>query len=97
MKQYHYREFSSILSATLECELNQDWNVINIYPTGWRQEVCVIYYTTDEDRHLSQPQNNWKPSDEQMKALGVATNISNIPDKEYQELEKLYQDLKKLK
>lgn len=43
------------------------------------------------------PQNHWKPSDEQMKALGVATNISNIPEKEYQELEKLYQDLKKLR
>jgi len=48
MKEYHYEEFSSILSATLECELNQDWNVINIYPTGWRQEVCVVYYTIKE-------------------------------------------------
>lgn len=42
------------------------------------------------------PQPHWKPSDEQMKALGVATNISNVPEKEYQELEKLYQDLLKL-
>lgn len=39
----------------------------------------------------------WKPSDEQMEALGVATNISNVPEKEYTELEKLYHDLKKLK
>ena len=43
------------------------------------------------------PQKQWKPSDGQMKALGVATNISNVPEKEYIELEKLYQDLEKLR
>lgn len=43
------------------------------------------------------PQNHWQPSEEQVKALGVATYISNITEKEYQELEKLYQDLKKLR
>lgn len=43
------------------------------------------------------PQKQWKPSEEQIKALGVATNISNVPEKEYIELEKLYQDLIKLR
>ena len=44
-----------------------------------------------------QPHSPWKPSDKQMNALGIATNISNVPEKEYLELEKLYQDLKKLR
>ena len=38
----------------------------------------------------------WKPSDAQIEALGVATDICSIPEKQYNELNKLYQDLKKL-
>lgn len=43
------------------------------------------------------PQNTWKPSDEQIEALGVATDICSIPEKQYDELNKLYYELKKLK
>lgn len=39
----------------------------------------------------------WKPSGEQIEALGVATNICLIPEKQYDELNKLYHELKKLK
>lgn len=39
----------------------------------------------------------WKPSDEQIEALGMATDICSIPEKYYTELNKLYYDLKKLK
>ena len=46
MKEYFEREFESIYAAIKACNDNQDWNVINIYPTGWRHEVCVVYYTT---------------------------------------------------
>ena len=45
MKTYFSIEFDSIYKAIETCNENQDWNVINIYPTGWRQEVCVVYYT----------------------------------------------------
>ena len=38
----------------------------------------------------------WKPSDAQIEALGVATDICSIPEKQYDELNKLYYDLKKL-
>jgi len=41
--------------------------------------------------------NRWKPSDTQIEALGVATNICLIPEKQYDELNKLYHELKKLK
>ena len=39
MKKYFSSEFDSIYTAIKTCDENQDWNVINIYPTGWRQEV----------------------------------------------------------
>ena len=45
MKTYYSREFDSIDRAIRACNDNQDWNVINIYPTGWKQAVCVVYYT----------------------------------------------------
>lgn len=44
MKTYYSREFDYLYQATRDCNDNQDWNVINIYPTGWRQQVCVVYY-----------------------------------------------------
>lgn len=46
MKAYFSCEFDSIYKAIEACDDNQNWNVVNIYPTGWRQEVCVVYYTT---------------------------------------------------
>ena len=46
MKAYYSSEFDSIYKAIDACNENQDWNVINIYPTGWRQEVCMVYYIT---------------------------------------------------
>lgn len=42
-------------------------------------------------------QNMWKPSDDQIEALGVVTDICSIPEKQYDELNKLYHELKKLK
>lgn len=59
---------------------------------GLQSAICWV----ENVKYRVQHQPTWKPSDEQMKALGVATNISNVPEKEYLELEKLYQDLKKL-
>ena len=50
MKTYFSIEFDSIYKAIEACDKNQDWNVINIYPTGWRHEVCVVYYTTEQDK-----------------------------------------------
>lgn len=47
MKTYFSRRYDSIYWAINACNENQHWNVINIYPTGWKQEVCVVYYTTN--------------------------------------------------
>lgn len=47
MKKYNSRLYDYIDQALEDCNNHQDWNVINIYPTGWRQEkLCVVYYTT---------------------------------------------------
>ena len=46
MKRYDSRFYDYVDRALEDCNNHQDWNVINIYPTGWRQEVCVVYYTT---------------------------------------------------
>lgn len=43
-KVYYYENYDRISKAIKDCGQHQDWNVINIYPTGWRQEVCVVYY-----------------------------------------------------
>lgn len=47
MKKYHSRLYGYVDAALEDCDNYQDWNVINIYPTEWRQEVCVVYYTTE--------------------------------------------------
>jgi len=44
MKVYEYKYYNCLFSAIVGCENNQDWNVINIYPTGSDKEVCVVYY-----------------------------------------------------
>lgn len=44
MKKYHTLTFDSEYDAIDACNKNQDWNVINFYPTGWRQEIAVVYY-----------------------------------------------------
>lgn len=44
MKIYYSSEFDSLDEALETCNKHQEWNVINIYPTGWRQQVCVVYY-----------------------------------------------------
>ena len=46
MKKYNSRSYDYVDKALEDCNNHQDWTVINIYPTGWRQEVCVVYYTT---------------------------------------------------
>jgi len=47
MKKYNSRLYDYVGQALEDCNNHQDWNVINIYPTGWRQEkLCVVYYTT---------------------------------------------------
>ena len=48
MKKYNSRSYDYVYEALKDCNNHQDWNVINIYPTGWRQQVCVVYYTTIE-------------------------------------------------
>ena len=53
MKSYQYKYYNCIFSAIVCCENNQDWNVINIYPTGSDKEVCVVYYIeTNLKKHL---------------------------------------------
>ncbi len=44
MKIYGHTYYNCIFSAIVGCEKNQDWSVINIYPTGSDEEVCVVYY-----------------------------------------------------
>lgn len=45
MKKYNSKLYARVDHALNDCNNHQDWNVINIYPTGWRLEVCVVYYT----------------------------------------------------
>ena len=45
MKKYNSYLYDDIYDALKDCNIHQNWNVISIYPTGWRQEVRVIYYT----------------------------------------------------
>jgi hypothetical protein len=47
-KVYGYQCYDSLWDAMMYCNSHQEWNIINIYPTGWRQEVCVVYYTIEE-------------------------------------------------
>lgn len=44
MKEFRKMEFNSIYDALDACDSHQEWNVVSIYPTGWRQEVCVVYF-----------------------------------------------------
>ena len=44
MKEFHNMEYDSIYDALDDCNGNQWWNVVNIYPTGYRQQVCVVYF-----------------------------------------------------
>lgn len=44
MKHYYYEKHETIVHAISEMNENQDWNVVSVYPTGWRREVCVVYY-----------------------------------------------------
>ena len=48
MKSYNTRLYAYVENALKDCNNHQDWNVINIYPTGWRCEVCVVYYTIND-------------------------------------------------
>ena len=60
-------------------------------------DLCEkIYIDMDNWLKSIKERYTWKPSDEQIEALGVATDICSIPEKHYDELNKLYQDLKKL-
>lgn len=44
MKYYNYENYETIVHAIMAMKENQDWHVVSIYPTGWRHEVCVVYY-----------------------------------------------------
>lgn len=48
-KIYRSWNYDYIEDALKECERNQEWNVISIYPTGWRQEVTVAYYYIEKE------------------------------------------------
>ena len=48
MKKYFYEEYEWIDEAIQACNENQNWNIINIYPTGWRQEVRVVFYVQSD-------------------------------------------------
>ena len=61
MKKYNSCLYDCVDRALKDCNNHQERNVINIYPTGWREEVCVVYYTRTDA--LKQ---EWKPSDEQI-------------------------------
>lgn len=44
MKEFHKMDYDSIYDALDACDNNQHWNVVSIYPTGYRQQVCVVYF-----------------------------------------------------
>ena len=46
MKKYNSCLYDYIDQALEDCNNHQDWNVINLYPTGWRQEknMCSLLY-----------------------------------------------------
>ena len=41
-KTYHYETFDYMYDALEEMNKHQDWNIISVYPTGWRSEVCCL-------------------------------------------------------
>ena len=90
MKKYNSQLYARVDYALNDCNNHQDRNVINIYPTGWRHEVCVVYYTCTDA--LKQ---KWKPSDEQMNALSVSVKHGQTDNPDA--LKKLLEQLKKLK
>lgn len=91
MKRYNSRLYARIDYALNDCNNHQDWNVINIYPTGWRHEVCVVYYTC-----IDASKQEWKPTTEHIKALMWV--MQNIPYNIHKEnLSGLLEQLKKLK
>lgn len=44
MKEFHKMDYDSIYDALDACDIHQEWNVVNIYPTGYRQQVCIVYF-----------------------------------------------------
>lgn len=44
IKEYNFNSYESILDAIEAMNEHQEWHVVNVYPTGWRQEVYVVYY-----------------------------------------------------
>ena len=61
MKKYNSCLYDCVDRALKDCNNHQERNVINIYPTGWREEVCVVYYTRTDA--LKQ---EWSEEDENM-------------------------------
>ena len=46
MKKYNSRLYDYMDKALEDCNNHQDWNVVGVCTTGWRQEkICVVYYT----------------------------------------------------
>ena len=43
MKHYHFEHFDNIAEAVDECNKKSFWDVVNIYSTGYQDEVCVVY------------------------------------------------------
>lgn len=44
IKEYDYYSYDSISDAIKAMNEHQEWHVVNVYPTGWRLEVMVVFY-----------------------------------------------------
>jgi hypothetical protein len=43
-KIHNYEEFEHISDAVECLDKHPEWNVVSIYATGFRNNVCVVYY-----------------------------------------------------
>ena len=41
IKEYKFYRYESILDAIETINEHQEWHIVNVYPSGWRQEVYV--------------------------------------------------------
>ena len=48
IKEYKFYRYESILDAIEAMNEHQEWHIVNVYPTGWRNEVEVVFYIKRE-------------------------------------------------
>ena len=45
IKEYNSYSYNNISDAIKGMNEHQEWHIVNIYPTGWRDEIEVVFYT----------------------------------------------------